>query len=152
MVDIPWPYTHAPGDESQEGAGKLINVFVERRGDDQAYIWRRVAGCTVFAREPSVGAANGTSLADGRSIVTDADAAAAGTSTATAASVSLQTLTGSGAATGSAAATASRSVIIAVAGAAGGSSYANADGVEIDSTAFGSAGGSSTAGAAGDTV
>jgi hypothetical protein len=60
MVQIPWPHTNAPGDEAQEGAGKLTNVFVERRGDEQSIVWRRVPGAKTFVVEPSNGALAGT--------------------------------------------------------------------------------------------
>jgi hypothetical protein len=82
MTRVPWPYTNAPGDLSQEGAGRLTNVFVERRGDEQSITWRRAPGCTVFAREPSAGAAGGTAIALGISSVVDAQGGASGTSAA----------------------------------------------------------------------
>lgn len=57
MVEIPWPISHSPGLKPQEGTGKLINVFVEPRGD-KTPVWRRAPGAKVFARDPSVGAAS----------------------------------------------------------------------------------------------
>jgi len=87
MVQIPWPYTHAPGEEAQEGAGRLINVFVERRGDEQAVIWRRVPGTAAFSREPSAGSAAGSATALGISHIKLMTGSAAGRSTAVAAGV-----------------------------------------------------------------
>lgn len=55
MVQIPWPMTGAPGDDDSEGGGRLINVFAERRADNQGVVWRRVPGLTSFARSPSGG-------------------------------------------------------------------------------------------------
>ena len=63
MVEIPWPITHAPGDEAQEGAGQLINMFAERKGDDQGVVWRRAPGCTVWVSDPADGTANGSAVA-----------------------------------------------------------------------------------------
>ena len=59
-MQIPWPYTSAPGEDQQEGGGRLINVFAEQRGDQQVVVWRRVPGATGFAVEPSVGTWAGT--------------------------------------------------------------------------------------------
>ena len=84
MVDIPLPVTNAPGAESQEGGGKLINVFVERRGDEQGIVWRRSPGCTVFIVDPSAGAAAGSAWAIGGSFVRLVDGLAPGSATATA--------------------------------------------------------------------
>jgi hypothetical protein len=78
MVQVPWPITHAPGAYPQEGAGKLINCFAERRGDEQSVVWRRAPGCTVFTREPSAGAATGTATALGVSSVVEAQGTARG--------------------------------------------------------------------------
>jgi hypothetical protein len=64
MVEVPWPVTNAPGARAQEGAGKLTNVFAERRGDEQNVIWRRAPGAVVFSREPSVGTAIGDATAN----------------------------------------------------------------------------------------
>jgi hypothetical protein len=82
MVQVPWPVTSAPGDEPSEGAGRLINVFAERRGDEQSVVWRRVPGATVFGRVPSVGAAAGSAHLLGVSSVIEAAGAAAGSATA----------------------------------------------------------------------
>jgi hypothetical protein len=87
MVQIPWPYTHAPGEEAQEGAGRLINVFVERRGDEQAVVWRRAPGTAAFSREPSAGVAAGSAAALGVSSVKEIIGSADGKSTAVAVGV-----------------------------------------------------------------
>lgn len=63
MVSIPWPLSNTPGLKPQEGAGRLINVWVEDRGEGQGPVWRRVPGAAVFSREPSVMAAVATSIA-----------------------------------------------------------------------------------------
>jgi hypothetical protein len=63
MVAIPWPLSNSPGEEPQEGAGKLINIFAEPRGEESGPVWRRSPGATVFARTPSVGAAAGSAVA-----------------------------------------------------------------------------------------
>ncbi len=63
MVNVPWPLSTSPGRKLQEGAGRLINVFAEPRGEDQGAVWRRSPGTTVFARTPSVGSAIGGSNA-----------------------------------------------------------------------------------------
>lgn len=67
MVDIPWPLSTSPGEKPQEGAGRLINVFAEPRGENLGAVWHRAPGAKVFARTPSVGAAVGgaTALAVG---------------------------------------------------------------------------------------
>ena len=62
MVQIPWPFTNAPGAESQEGAGKIINVFLERRGDEQSITWRRSPGAKAFVSDPVDGALAGSSM------------------------------------------------------------------------------------------
>jgi hypothetical protein len=83
MVQVPWPITSAPGKKPQEGAGRLINVFIERRGDNQSIVWRRAPGATLFSHEPSVGLAEGHSIALGVSQVVDVEGMAAGDSSAT---------------------------------------------------------------------
>lgn len=57
MVNVPWPTSNSPGVKSQEGAGRMINVFPELRGEGVGIVWRRAPGAVVFARAPSVGAA-----------------------------------------------------------------------------------------------
>ena len=64
-VAVPWPVGTAPGQNQQEGAGRLINVHPDTRGENAGIVWRRVPGAKVFARTPSVGAAGGTSVALG---------------------------------------------------------------------------------------
>lgn len=56
MVDVPWPIDTNPGLKPQEGTGRLINVFAEKKGDERP-VWRRAPGAVVFAREPSAGSA-----------------------------------------------------------------------------------------------
>lgn len=84
MGNVPWSVTHAPGAMPQEGAGKLINVFAERRGDEQAIVWRRAPGCTVFTHEPSAGSAAGGATAIAISHIVEAAGAARGAGTGTA--------------------------------------------------------------------
>ena len=69
MVQVPFPITSAPGDDPQEGGGRLINVFAERRGDDQSIVWRRVPGLVTFVVQPSVATlvGSGTMAAAGAS-------------------------------------------------------------------------------------
>jgi hypothetical protein len=55
-VQIPFPPSNNPGLKPQEGTGRLVNCFVEERGDGTP-VWRRAPGASVFARAPSVGAA-----------------------------------------------------------------------------------------------
>jgi hypothetical protein len=55
-VPVPWPVSNDPGLRPQEGTGRLINVYAEPKGDGSP-LWRRAPGATVFARDPSVGAA-----------------------------------------------------------------------------------------------
>ena len=81
MVAVPWPISSSPGLKPQEGAGRLINVFAEPRGEDTGPVWRRAPGASVFARTPSVGAAAGHSVALGVSSVVAVQGLAAGHST-----------------------------------------------------------------------
>jgi hypothetical protein len=124
MVQIPWPHTNAPGDEAQEGAGKLTNVFFERRGDEQSIVWRRAPGTAVFVVDPSAGTANGTSVALGVSSVVNAVGAAAGVAAASGVGAELNLLPGVGQAQGTATASAEQSVVVSVAGSADGTSTA----------------------------
>lgn len=53
MPDIGLPLTSAPGIRPQEGAGRLVNAYVEKLGDGaqgDGYVRRRVPGLTEFAR------------------------------------------------------------------------------------------------------
>lgn len=59
MTEVPWPLSTSPGQRPQEGAGRLINVFAEPRGENLGPVYHRVPGATVFARAPSVGFAQG---------------------------------------------------------------------------------------------
>jgi hypothetical protein len=48
MVKIPFPATNGPGNRPQDGSGRLINVFVEDRQNQQGFVWRRVPGANSF--------------------------------------------------------------------------------------------------------
>jgi hypothetical protein len=63
MTEVPWPLSTSPGQRPQEGAGRLINVFAEPRGEGLNAVWHRVPGAIVFARVPSRGTAQGDSTA-----------------------------------------------------------------------------------------
>ena len=128
MVDVPWPISSSPGNHPQEGAGRLINVFGERRGDLQAIVWRRAPGAVVFARAGSVGTAAGSASALGISSVIEAQGIASGSATASAVSDSLMIRSGIGQADGNSDATAGTEVIIAAPGSADGDSSADAVG------------------------
>lgn len=61
MVQIVWPTNTAPGLRAQDGAGRLINVYVEPRMNDQGQVWRRAPGAIVVTTiYPSTLAATGT--------------------------------------------------------------------------------------------
>jgi hypothetical protein len=62
-IDVPWPLSTSPGQRPQEGAGRLINVFAEPRGEGLPAVYHRVPGASVFARIPSVGTAQGDAIA-----------------------------------------------------------------------------------------
>jgi hypothetical protein len=128
MVDIPWPVTNAPGAESQEGGGKLINVFVERRGDEQGIVWRRSPGCIVFIVDPSAGSAAGSAAGMGFTLVKIRDGSAAGSATAMAVGDTLYVLSGAGQAAGNSIATGDRLALIEADGAAAGRAVAEAVG------------------------
>jgi hypothetical protein len=49
MVDIPFPRSTSQGQRPQEGMGRLINAYVEARGDD--VVWHRVPGLRVLGSE-----------------------------------------------------------------------------------------------------
>lgn len=69
---------------SAGGRGPLVDVFVERRGDDQSVVWRRAPGAVQFSREPSAGLAAGGSQALAVSHIVEATGTANGGSTAVA--------------------------------------------------------------------
>lgn len=50
MVAIPWPKTTSPGQKPQEGSGRLINVYVEPRGDGGS-VWHRAPGLHILGAE-----------------------------------------------------------------------------------------------------
>jgi hypothetical protein len=127
MVAIPWPITNAPGDEAQEGAGKLVNIFAQRRGDDQDIVWRRAPGASPFVVDPSVGSADGTAIGLGVSHIEERAGSAAGTATAPGVAGSPNLITAAGAASGAASASGARSVLVAVDGSATGTATANGD-------------------------
>ena len=128
MVDIPWPLTNSPGAEAQEGGGKLINMFVERRGDEQGIVWRRTPGCVAFVVDPSAGTANGTSNVLGISSVVNAEGTAGGSASVSGVGGLPNLIGGAGQATGSATAAGERAVKIAVDGTANADSGAVAEG------------------------
>lgn len=82
MVDIPWPKSTNPGSKPQEGAGRLINVFAEPRGESLGPVWHRAPGAAVFARSPSAGLSQGDSIALGVSSVVRITGTAQGDATA----------------------------------------------------------------------
>lgn len=69
MLSVPWPITTSPGEEPQEGSGRLVNVYPDVRPNNAGTVWRRAPGAKVFARVPSVGSAIGGSDALGRALV-----------------------------------------------------------------------------------
>jgi hypothetical protein len=54
MVAIPFPITTAPGQVSQEGAGRLINCYAEPRPNNQGPVWHRAPGLKVFGVDDSL--------------------------------------------------------------------------------------------------
>jgi hypothetical protein len=61
VVAIKWPVNTAPGLRAQDGAGRLINCFPERRQNDQGLVWRRVPGTVFFTNTyPGDAAMTGT--------------------------------------------------------------------------------------------
>lgn len=72
MVQVPWPVSHSPGIKVSEGAGRLINIYPENRGEGAGIVWRRAPGVIVFARTPSVGTAAITFDVQGVSSVVNA--------------------------------------------------------------------------------
>lgn len=44
MTSIPWPLSSSPGQRPQESAGRLINAYVEARGNKAGLLWRRAPG------------------------------------------------------------------------------------------------------------
>ena len=83
-VNIPWPLTNAPGQEPQEGSGRLINCHPDVRENNAGIVWRRAPGATVFARSPSVGAASGEATALGAALIEQMVGTATAQSTAAA--------------------------------------------------------------------
>lgn len=81
-IQVPWPITNSPGQEPQEGTGRLINVHPDSIPNDGGVVWRRAPGARVFARTPSVGSAAGSATALGRALIEQMVGSAAGTSTA----------------------------------------------------------------------
>jgi hypothetical protein len=47
MADIVWPINTAPGYRSQDGSGRLINVYAEPRQNQQGVVYRRAPGAEV---------------------------------------------------------------------------------------------------------
>jgi hypothetical protein len=50
MVDIPFPLSTSPGQRPQEGMGRLINAYVEARGDGHT-VWHRAPGLRVVGSD-----------------------------------------------------------------------------------------------------
>lgn len=48
MARIRFPLSSSPGERPQEGAGRLVNGFVEPRGEDLGPIWKRAPGLRSF--------------------------------------------------------------------------------------------------------
>lgn len=48
MVAIPFPISTAPGQRPQEGAGRLVNVYADARGENIGAVWHRVPGMRIF--------------------------------------------------------------------------------------------------------
>ena len=122
MVQIPWPFTNAPGAEAQEGAGKLINVFLERRGDEQSIIWRRAPGAKAFVADPVVGVLAGSATVLGVSSVVNTVGALAGDATVSGAGGQRQALMTEGALIGTSSLTGATEVKIAADGSMAGTS------------------------------
>lgn len=49
MARIPWPLSSTPGVRPQEATGRIINGYVEPRGEDAGPVWRRAPGLKPFA-------------------------------------------------------------------------------------------------------
>lgn len=61
MAEIPWPLSNTPGLRPQDGAGRLVNVYAEPRGEGLGPVWRRVPGAVNFIEiYPSVLAQSGS--------------------------------------------------------------------------------------------
>lgn len=54
MAGIPFPLSNTPGLRPQDGAGRLINVYAEPRGEGQGAVWRRVPGARRFSGSVAV--------------------------------------------------------------------------------------------------
>jgi hypothetical protein len=50
MVDIPFPLSTSPGQRPQEGMGRLINAYVEARGEGHT-VWHRAPGLRVLGSD-----------------------------------------------------------------------------------------------------
>jgi len=48
MTKIPFPLSSTPGERPQEGAGRILNGYVEPRGEGLGPIWRRSPGLRLF--------------------------------------------------------------------------------------------------------
>lgn len=62
-TEVTWPLSTSPGQRPQEGAGRLINMFAEPRGEGLGAVWHRVPGARVFATDPPAGFAQGDATA-----------------------------------------------------------------------------------------
>jgi hypothetical protein len=64
VVAIQWPINTAPGLRTQDGAGRLINVYPETRENGVGTVWRRAPGAEAFTTiYPGTAAITGTGTA-----------------------------------------------------------------------------------------
>jgi len=48
MAKIPWPLSSSPGTRPQEASGRVLNGYVEPRGEDAGPVWKRAPGLRLF--------------------------------------------------------------------------------------------------------
>lgn len=48
MATVPWPLSTSPGLRPQESSGRLVNCYVEARGENAGPVWRRSPGLNKF--------------------------------------------------------------------------------------------------------
>ena len=53
MTAIQFPLSTAPGQRPQEGAGRLINVYAEARGEKTGAVWHRAPGLRILGEDDS---------------------------------------------------------------------------------------------------
>jgi hypothetical protein len=82
VVAIQWPINTAPGLRTQDGAGRLINVYPETRENGVGTVWRRAPGATFFTSiSASTSAMTGTITATFVGVNPQGAAAMTGTAT-----------------------------------------------------------------------